>query len=547
MTDQPVASASRRLGVVAAGNPFTARAGARILEEGGNAVDAAVAAAFASMVSEPMLTDLGGGGYLMVGAPGAPPRIYDFFVCAPGLEAPPGIVQEVDFSPVVLDFGDTTQVFHCGLGAAAVPGNVHGLCTAHAAEGRLPLSQVVAPAVELGRQGVPLTEQMAAILSIIAPIFRLTPGLARLVAPDGPLLRAGERLVHAEAADLIEAIGADGHRAFYEGDVARAIARSCQEGGGLITEADLREYRTVVRAPIQSGLGRAKVWLNGAPSTGGALIALGMALAEAAELTRDPLDPAWLVRLATVMEVTSAARAEVMDRALLESGYTHDMLGEPEAIAEYTARIRARLGLGVAGVVPPPAGAQSRGSTTHLSVIDKDGLAASVTTSNGEGSGSLVPGTGVHLNNMLGEEDLNPGGFHRYPPGRRLPSMMCPTLVERANGTRIALGSGGSNRIRTAILQVCLRLVRSEQTVSEAVCAPRIHFERDVIEAEPGFSAEALAALERDGYSVRRWRAQNLFFGGAHTVSLDGSGHFDGQGDERRGGSVAFAEGPASR
>ena len=157
-------------GVVAAGNPHTAAAGVEILKSGGNAVDAAIAAVFAAFVSEPMLTDLGGGGFMLVDHRDKA-RLYDFFVAVPGLGSAPVPPDELEFKPVVLDFGDTTQVFHAGMGAAAVPGNVHGLCTAHSAEGRLPLKEVLAPAVRLGRQGISFTPEMANILSIIAPIF----------------------------------------------------------------------------------------------------------------------------------------------------------------------------------------------------------------------------------------------------------------------------------------------------------------------------------------------------------------------------------------
>jgi gamma-glutamyltranspeptidase/glutathione hydrolase len=165
-----------------------------------------------------------------------------------------------------------------------------------------------------------------------------------------------------------------------------------------------------------------------------------------------------------------------------------------------------------------------------------------VTCSNGTGSGIVVPGTGVHVNNMLGEEDLNPLGFHRLPTGVRLPSMMAPSMVLRDGEVEMVLGSGGSNRIRSAILQAALRLIVDEAWAEEAVAAPRVHFEAGVVQAEPGSDEDALRHLESRGYEVARWARPNWFFGGVHTVARDPeTGAIGGAGDPRRGGAVALA------
>jgi gamma-glutamyltranspeptidase/glutathione hydrolase len=153
----------------------------------------------------------------------------------------------------------------------------------------------------------------------------------------------------------------------------------------------------------------------------------------------------------------------------------------------------------------------------------------------------IVPGTGLHLNNMLGEEDLNPLGFHRHEPGRRIPSMMAPTVVLRDGVPEVALGSAGSNRIRSAILQTILAVVDDGMGAQDAVDTPRVHYEGGVVEAEPGIDEEGLRALERDGWKVQRWRERNLYFGGAQAVARDaGTGVLSGGGDPRRGG-VAIA------
>ena len=182
----------------------------------------------------------------------------------------------------------------------------------------------------------------------------------------------------------------------------------------------------------------------------------------------------------------------------------------------------------------------SRG-TTHISVADAEGNIASLTASNGEGCSYILPGTGIMLNNMLGEEDLNPGGFNRWKKGARLASMMSPTVAESSDGTRYALGSGGSNRIRSAVTQVLSNLLDFGMTPEQAVTAPRMHLEGDKLSIEPGFGDAALAALTSAAPKTHLWPEKNLFFGGVHTVSVKHGGVFDGAGDPRRGGVVAFA------
>jgi gamma-glutamyltranspeptidase/glutathione hydrolase len=170
-------------------------------------------------------------------------------------------------------------------------------------------------------------------------------------------------------------------------------------------------------------------------------------------------------------------------------------------------------------------------------------MCASVTCSNGSGSGVLVPETGVILNNMLGEEDLNPLGFHRILPGRRVPSMMAPTVVLRDGEIVLGVGSAGSNRIRSAILQTVVRAVEQGMPVDAAIAAPRLHFEGGVVQAEPGIDEEALARLEAADLAVARRPQINLFFGGVQAVARDPrTGALSGGGDPRRGGAVAYAD-----
>jgi len=180
------------------------------------------------------------------------------------------------------------------------------------------------------------------------------------------------------------------------------------------------------------------------------------------------------------------------------------------------------------------------GSTTHVSVVDGDGRACAITTTNGEGSGVIVPGTGIHLNNIMGEEDLNPLGFFTAPPGRRMPSMMAPTVMLGADGeVELVLGSAGSNRIRSAILQTIVGVADHGLDARAAVEAPRLHLEGDVVYAEPGID---VGGLDAGGRTIAPFRARNLFFGGVQAVERDpATGRLTGAGDPRRGGAAVAA------
>jgi gamma-glutamyltranspeptidase/glutathione hydrolase len=180
------------------------------------------------------------------------------------------------------------------------------------------------------------------------------------------------------------------------------------------------------------------------------------------------------------------------------------------------------------------------GSTTHLSVVDGKGNAASVTSSNGEGSGYVIPGTGIMVNNMLGEDDLNPHGFHQWQENVRISSMMAPTIVLKNNQPEIVLGTGGSKRIRTAILQVIANILDFKMPVKEAVDSPRVHWENDSFHVEPGFTQEAVNKIMLPvNNQLVHWQEKHLFFGGVHTVQKNSEGLIEGASDHRRDGSVA--------
>jgi len=499
-------------GVVAAGHPLSAEAGADVLRQGGNAVDAAVAAVLASFAVESPLTGFGAGGFMMV-SHGEETVLIDFFVAAPGRD---GIERGVELVPVPVHFdAATVQTFYVAPATCGVPGTAAGLERALARFGSVPLGELVGAGVRLAREGAVVNAEQAYILDILWPIHERLPETRELYAPQGRQLGEGDVFRFPELAEALERFGAEGAEPFYRGEVAAALSGYVAEHGGALGPTDLAGYEAIERRPIRAPFRGAEVLTNPPPSSGGILIAYSLGLLERLGERSGP------EQLVAAMDAANRARGEEFAEALYGEGLEEQLL-DP-------ARLDLRAG-------------DLLGSTTHISVLDGDGMCASVTCSNGSGSGVLVPGTGVILNNMLGEEDLNPLGFHAIAPGRRVPSMMAPTVVRRDGEIELGLGSAGSNRIRSAIMQTVVRAAEEGMGAGEAVRAPRLHFEQGIVQAEPGIDEEALARIEARGVPVLRRPRINLFFGGVQAVARDrATGELSGGGDPRRGGSVAVA------
>ena len=501
-----MAMVRKNKGAVAAGHPTTAAAAASILADGGNAFDAALAALATACVVEPALASLGGGGFLLAHRPDSEPLLIDFFAQTPKRRHKAG---DVAFEPILADFGTATQEFHVGLGAAAAPGVIPGLFHIHGRLGRLPLTRIVEPAIAAARDGVTVNPLQAYLFDILRPIFSYSVG-ARAAFADGP--GEGAALRNADLADTLEALAQEGEALYRAGELGRAVADLSRDQGGHLTMADIADYRVVERRPLTLDYHGHRLLTNPPPSAGGILIAFALRLLE----RRPPPDDAAgrLDHLARAMHQTNKAR--------VDSAMAADRLLDPAFLKAYAASVADR---------PHTA----RG-TTHISVIDGAGDAAALTVSNGEGCGHVVPGTGIMLNNMLGEEDLHPDGFDAWPENSRISSMMAPSVLLDADGRATALGSGGSNRLRTAILQVLLNMIDLGMAPEPAVTAPRIHYERGLLNVEGGFDDTTVEALTAAYPNHQLWPRHNLFFGGTHVATCSGGG----AGDPRRGG-VAVA------
>lgn len=497
-----------KFGVVAAGHEITAEAAVEVLQDGGNAFDAVIAGLCAACIPEVVLASLGGGGFLMAQPAGArTARLYDFFVDTPGEQRPQS---EQDFRTVSVNFGTQTQDFQIGVGATAVPGLVPGLFAIHNDLATLPIKRLVEPAIRVAREGVRQNAYQAYLFSIIPDILSADPQAAEWFAPQGRLLQAGELVRNPHLAETFAWLAEDGARLFVDGPIGQAIVRQSRECGGHLTERDLVGYRVERRAPLRRQICGAQVDFNPAPAASGPLLAFAFELLEGLpiELRRSP------AVLADVMARTNVVRA------------SHDDV--PACIADTIIKQHLEE---MRRHNPAPRG------TTHISVIDVQGNAAAATVSNGEGNGVMVGEHGFMLNNMLGEEDLNPGGFHRWRPGRRMSTMMAPTLVTDHDGGCIALGSGGSNRIRSAVMQVLLGLLAQKLSAQDAVTAPRLHVEKcGNLSFEAQFSESQQNALLSAFPDARRWAEPNMFFGGVHVARRLSDGSFEGVGDARRAG-----------
>jgi gamma-glutamyltranspeptidase/glutathione hydrolase len=515
-------------GVAASGHRETSKAASRILEEGGNAFDAVLAGLCAATVAEPMLVSLGGGGFLVARPQGHPPRVYDFFCQTPMIPRPEG---EIDFYPFIADFGWTTQEFHIGMGSIAVPGVIAGLFAAHQDLGRLPLAKVLRPATELASNGVTINDFQGEVIRVLRPIYDATPEAHELYAsPDdsGRLLKAGERQKFPHLASTLEQFAKEGPDFFYRGDLAHKLVEDCGALGGQLTLKDLADYRVERRSPVDFAYRGARIAINSPPSLGGGLVAFALKMLDDAALNLSATE--WgsaehLVALLRAMRGANGVRKEFrLDEGCSEQDVAAFL--DSDVLAQWREI---------------PAGQLFSRGTTHISVADSEGNLASLTASNGEGCGYLLPGTDIMLNNMLGEEDLNPHGFHRWKPGSRLASMMSPAVAALPGDRFVALGSGGSNRIRSAVSQVLINLIDFQMSLEEAIQAPRMHLEKGKLSMETGFSASVAQELESIVDEVEHWGDQNLFFGGVHAVSLAPDGGLAGYADQRRGGHVSFA------
>jgi gamma-glutamyltranspeptidase/glutathione hydrolase len=427
---------------------------------------------------------------------------------------------------IEIDFDATSQVVYLiGAGSCAVPGAVAGLEAAHERYGSLPWSRLLEPAIDLAREGVELTPQQAYLHAILDLILRHAPE-GRAIYGEHGRMRAGERVVMDDLASTLEVLANGGARALYQGELGRELVRYLAENGGLITREDLAAYRVIWRRPIRVPYEQHEFVSNPPPSSGGILIGYGLSLLDRLPADDGPGTASAIGALVDVMREQLRVRGGSFASDLHRGG----LAGRLYSDDNLRAALRRMEGGG-----GEPAEIAGAPGTTQISVVDERGNAASMTASTGSGSGVIVPGTGIHMNNMLGEYDLNPPE-RQARPGARLTSMMAPSIALDNGVPRLVVGSAGSIRLRGAILQIVVNVVHHGLSVEDAIKAPRIHFEGGQVHCEGGADPAELDRLEARGYDLVRWRRRNLYFGGASAVERRADGSLAAAGDPRRGG-----------
>jgi gamma-glutamyltranspeptidase/glutathione hydrolase len=504
----------RRVAISASSRP-AADAAARVADAGGNAVDAAVAATITAMVSDPGIIGPGAGCFLTIWPPNSDPVVVDGYAAMPGLAT--GSIPASFGHRVHMEYGGGMDTL-IGPESVAVPGVWAGLGDASDRFGALEWPELVAPAIDLTTSGFPLSGVSEAYLAYAhdAIYDHAADSFEALHHPDGSRMADGDLVTIDGLADSLRTIATEGPGSFYSGSIGDRLAGAMGEWGGSITRADLEAYRAVEREPILIELDGWQIATNPAPAIGGAVLAALILLARSEGVCDWSAESAR--RLATVERAVLGYRAGSLDGASDIDGAVATLLDS------------ARMGdLGALASSP---------STVHTSTVDTDGLACAVTTSAGYGSGMMIPGTGLWLNNSLGEVELFPKGMEMFGPGDRLASNMAPTVARGPHGGKIALGSPGASRITTSLAQVLLNYIVLEMSVTEAITHPRLHVEvfggQPTIAYEPGLHVEAF-----DDFALRRFPDLSMYFGGVGLAMFDPASGLYEAADPRRTGATA--------
>ena len=504
---------------ISSGSQISANAGATIANKGGNAVDAALAAALVSMSTDLGVMAPGASGFITIWSSETEPIVIDAYAEMPGRGLPSERFgrgrQEVFF-----DYGGWMSTI-IGYGSVATPGMFAGLEMAAKQYGKLSWALIVEPALALVREGFPLTGGAAEYLAYThKTIFSWHPDSYRtLHHVDGSCRREGELVQIPELADSLRLIAQQGADAFYTGEIGQKIAREIQAHGGLLTAADLQAYRAIARTPICIRWNDWEIATNPAPAIGGACVAAMLLLLEHQPFS--DWNPTTVQQMAKIQNAVLDYRRHHFEGA-------SESVKEAEVVRllEWANCENSRSWL-------------TSPSTIHTSAVDSDGLACAITASAGYGSGVMISGTGLWLNNSLGEIELHPQGLRGLRPGMRLTSNMAPTIARHKNGAVIAIGSPGASRITTAIVQVLLNFIHLGMSLAEAIAHPRLHVE--IVESIPTISFEAGLPVESsEEFAIRQFPQLSMYFGGVQAALGHPTHGLLAAADPRRAGGIAY-------
>ncbi|MEL7297340.1 MAG: gamma-glutamyltransferase [Pseudomonadota bacterium] len=478
---------------VATSSELAADAATEIIEAGGNAVDAALAASLLTMNTEPGVCSLAGGALITVWPANDAPISFDGYVTVPGLD---GGAQPVASESVTMAYGGgvTTTI---GAGSVAVPGSPMAVEAARQRFGKLSLPQLLAPSIRAAREGFPLPSACHHYLGYSAkPVFGRDATTYQALHPDGEsLLQAGDLLRLPGLDDTLQCLADNGIESLYGGELGDVIVEHLQSTGSRLSRKDLTAYSVDVRTSHVVDLVDWRIAVNPPPSIGGSMLA---AILQGIEQGQT---------LLTMLRKSLQHRRGNLD-------FATDLTAATQRLLNVAAVEANRLGQHISA------------ATVHTSAVDSDGLACAITASSGYGSGEVPPGTGLWLNNCLGELELNRRGLEAGPPGARLPSNMSPVAARNAQQV-LAIGSPGADRITSALAQTLQRFLIDGESLHSAVEAPRVHVEAALESLATGYYPETLycepnARLgAHDIDSVQQFEHQSMFFGGVGAALLD--------------------------
>ncbi|CAL75293.1 Gamma-glutamyltranspeptidase family protein, similar to ACY1 bifunctional acylase [Bradyrhizobium sp. ORS 278] len=532
------ASGSR--GMVVTNHPLASSAGAEMLMRDGNAIDAAVAALFALTVVEPMMVGLLGGGLSHIRLADGRHIVLDGLSTAP-LRATPHMYDLVS-DEIALARETRGRRNVVGALAVAVPGALKGWCEALARFGRLPLAEVMAPAIRLAEHGFIASPYLNDCVRLVASDLARDPYLAALFLPDGEPVKAGARVIQADYAASLWLIAREGPEALYGGPLGAALAAYMATSGGLIDAADLAAYAVIARAPIRGLYRGYEIIGPPPPSSSGVHIVQMLNILEGfdvAALGFGSADGAHL--LAEALKIAFADRAvATADPAFV------DVPIERLTSKAYAAERRAEIDMAKAGSFGPGLSPTESANTTHVTVADAEGnVVASTQTINGLfGACVQIPGTGMTANNYMYNFDPHPGRALSIAPGKRVFTSMAPMMAVRDGKLRYALGLPGGLRIFPSAFQALVNLIDHGMSLQEAVEAPRLWTQGGVLELEPGFPEHVAQALAARGHEIKR---EPVVAGGMNAIAFNDDGTLTGAACWRADGTPIAISGGRAR
>ncbi|PZC43672.1 MAG: gamma-glutamyltranspeptidase / glutathione hydrolase [Chloroflexi bacterium] len=518
-------------GMVSSGSNYASEAGAAILREGGNAVDAAVATSLALSVAATPFSGIGGGGFMMIHMADQNKSVMiDYRENAPQLAK--SNMFDLDNENNVIN-----EQNHLGEKAAAIPGTFAGMSLALEQFGTMQLNQVSKSAIELGKNGFEITPFLEWVMSTdsdlaLTKLNRSKEAASIWLKSDGSTYKSGELMKNVEMAQTIERVSKNGIGSFYEGFVAEQAERHMIANNGPMRAKDFSLYKAKMRTPV-SGMFNGFHYITSAPPSSG-----GIALHQLLTIFQD-------------MDLAGSGHNTVetidkMSRVLKQVYIARDLIADPDYENIDSANLMSTEFINSMQAQVNPHNDYSGGDgsqTSHFSVVDKYGNSVSCTESVEAffGSGVVIPGTGIFLNNTMGDFDPIPNQLNSIKPGKRPRSAMAPTIFLKNNKPALVIGSAAGPRIITAVAQVAMNVLVHNMDVQSAINAPRFHYHGDDLVMEGRISNEVASRLTKIGYSVKKEDDVTYLFGGVHAITISDSGEVHGGADPRRDG-VAVSE-----